>query len=294
MGTGPRLSFVVLSPPGDSRLAASLDLLKRQGLPPGEHEILVAAHGRAIGIDRAAALATAVAAARAHRLWVLDVADRPAVNTAARLLERMDQEKLDLLAFRLRSATPSRAERLRFDLPASLPPSPIMEGPSLLSRHDFQPELACVLADTALWREAPLVPPPGIDPVVDRALMPQLALRAKRAAFIPTPLVRRRRDSRGPELEDAATTATALRDLVERLKLAGNPSANLALRLLRRAELIAIEAQRGLILSGASRAEIKSARRRLRAAGALPIRHLGRPEATLAARFWEVVGRLFG
>ena len=289
-----RLSFVVLSPTGDPRLPASLDLLKRQGLPPGEHEILVGAHGRAVGIDRAAALATAVAAARAPRIWVLDVADRPAVNTAARLLERMDQEGLDLLAFRLRTASPARAERLRFDLPAAFPPAPIMDGPALLSRHDFQPELACVLADAELWRESPLVPPPGFDPVVDRALMPQLALRAKRASYLPTAVILRRRDAKGPELEDAAATATALRDLVERLKLAGNPSANLALRLLRRAELIAIEAQRGLILAGASRAEIKMARRRLRAAGALPIRHLGRPEATVVVRFWEMVGRVFG
>jgi hypothetical protein len=130
--------------------------------------------------------------------------------------------------------------------------------------------------------------------VVDRALMPQLTLRARRSSYLPKVLVHRRRDAVGPHLEDAAVTAAALRDLVERLKAEGNPSANLALRLLRRAELVAIDAQRGLILSGASRDEIKLARRRLAAAGALPIRHLGRPEATVAARFWEMAGRLFG
>jgi len=206
----------------------------------------------------------------------------------------MRQEDLDLLAFSLRLAAPDRAERLRFDLPASLPPAPIMDGPALLSRHDFQPELACVLASAGLWKEGLLDLPAGNDPVIDRAAMPQLALRARRAAHIPLRVVTRRRDTAGPEPEAAAAAARSLRELVERLKVAGNPSANLALRLLRRAELIALDCQRGLLIAGASAAERSLARDRLREAGALPIRHLGRPEATLRVRLWEMVVGMFG
>lgn len=220
---------------------------------------------------------------------MLDVADRPSVNAAATLLARMRQEGLDLVAFRLALAAPVRAEKLRYDLPGVLPPAPIMDGPALLSRHDFQPELACVIASTSLWTCAPLDAPPGDDTAIDRALMPQLALRAVRSAFLPLRPLLRRADSQGPDVEAAAGAAKALRDLVGRLKVAGNPSGNLATRLLRRAELLALDALRGLILAGASSGELSLARERLRESGALPIRHLGRPEATVRVALWSLV-----
>jgi len=284
----------VLTPPGDARLAASLDLLKRQGLPPGEFEVLVAAHGPAIGLSRAVALSRAVSEAHAPRIWVMDVADRLPVNAASILLKRMNQEDLDLLAFSLRLAAPLRAERLRFDLSARLPQSPIMDGASMLSRHDFQPELACVVAAAHLWKAGALALPEGHDPVIDRAAMPQLVLRARRASYLRRRIVTRRRDTAGPSPDDAVATARSLRELVERLKAEGNPSANLALRLLRRAELVAIDCLRGLLLSGVPLAKRALVHERLRAAGALPIRHLGRPEATLRVRFWAWVVRVLG
>ena len=285
----PRLAFIVLTPPGDGRLPALVDLLGRQGLAPGEHEILVAAHGDAIGLSRAEALLRAVGSASAPWTWVLDVADRPGVNAAATLLARLRQDGLDLVAFRLARTSRVRAGKLRYDLPGSLAPSPIMDGPALLSRHDFQPELACVIAATSLWRNGPAEAPPGNDPVVDRVVMPRLVLRARRAAFLPLCPIRRGNQGEWPGVEAAAATAGGLRSLVESLKAAGNPSANLATRLLRRAEIVALEALRGLIVAGASSTELSLARERLREAGALPIRHLGRPEATLAVRFWAAV-----
>lgn len=285
----PRLAFVILTPPGDGRLPALLDLLGRQGLAPGEHEILVAAHAPALGVTRAEALSRAIGSLRAPWTWVMDVADRPSVNAAATLLARARQEDLDLVVFRLGFADPARAGRLRYDVPAILAPAPIMDGPALLSRHDFQPELACVLAATSLWRAGAAEAPPASDPVVDRVLMPQLVLRSRRAAFLPLRPILRGAAGAGPDVEAAAATARALRNLVESLKAAGNPSANLATRLLRRAEIVAIEALRGLILAGASADELSLARQEFREAGALPIRHLGRPEATLRMRFWSWV-----
>lgn len=285
----PRLAFVVLTPPGDARLAALADLLGRQGLPPGEHEILVAAHGDRIGVSRTEALGRALLSARAPWVWVMDVADRPAVNAAATLLARARQDTLDLLVFGVGVTSPLRAGRLRFDLPATLPPAPVMDGPSLLSRHDFRPELSGVLAARRLWEPSEPASLAGHDPVLDRALMPRLVLRARRAALIPTRALLRGRDAAGPDAAAAAETAKALRDLVVRLKAEGNPSANLANRLLRRAELAALDALRGLILDGASPAELSLARGRFRDAGVLPLRHLGRPEATLAVRFWAAL-----
>ncbi len=284
-----KLAFVILTPPGDARLEALVDLLGRQGLAPGEHEILVAAHGPALGISRAEALCGAIGTVIAPWTWVLDVADRPCVNAAATLLARLRQDGLDLVAFRLGRTSPIRAGRLRYDLPGSLAPTPIMDGPALLSRHDFQPELACVIAATSLWRAGAVEAPPGNDAVVDRVVMPQLALRARRAAFLPLCPIRRGIQDAGPGVEAAAATASGLRGLVESLRAAGNPSANLATRLLRRAEIVALEALRGLILAGASSSELSLARERLREAGALPIRHLGRPEATVTVRFWAAV-----
>ncbi len=284
-----RLAFVILTPPGDGRLPALVDLLRRQGLAPGELEILVAAHAPEIGISRGQALVRAVEAVQAPWVWVMDVADRPSVNAASTLLARLHQEGLDLVAFRLGLAAPPRAEGLRFDLPTLLPPAPIMDGPSLLSRHDFQAELSAVLAATSLWKEGSPELAPGHDPALDRALMPQLVLRSRRASFLPIRPLVRRADALGPDVETAAAASKALRDLVVRLKAAGNPSANLATRLLRRAERLAIDALRGLILAGAGSGELSLARERLREAGALPIRHLGRPEATLAVRFWASV-----
>ena len=268
---------------------ASPRLTFRQGLAPGEHEILVAAHGDSIGLSRTEALLRAVGSAGAPWTWVMDVADRPSVNAAATLLARLRQDGLDLVAFQLAFADSVAAGRLRYALSGSTASAPIMDGASLLSRHDFRPELACVIAATSLWREAPLDAPPVDDPVADRVLMPQLTLRARRAAFLPLRPIVRGVDTMGPGVEAAAATAKALRGLVEALKAAGNPSANLATRLLRRAEIIALEALRGLVRAGASSSELSLARERFREAGALPIRHLGRPEATLRMRFWAAV-----
>ena len=291
--TLPRVSFVIPSLPADPRLAALLDLLPRQGFAPGGYEVLVAAYGSAIGRDRVAATLAAAAEARGEYVWVLDAGDRPPVNGAATLVARMATERLDAMAFGFRTISARAAARLRYDFPRRLPRAPIMEGASMLSRHDFRCELSTALARAQLWRDFVLPAVPGVSVFTERTLTPRLLLRAHRATWLPLAAIGRLEGPADPDIEGAALTAQSLRGLVAELRDEGNPSENLALRLLRRAELVAVDGLWALRQAGASRDEMRRARARLREVEALPFRHLGRPEATLGVRLrrWLVAGR---
>lgn len=288
----PRLSFLVPCRAGDRRLPRLVDLLGRQGLAPGEHEIIVVAHG--VGRSRGAALAEAIRVAQSPYCWVMDTADIPSVGAGAALLDRMRQDRLDALCFRLRRGTEGRVRPVRFDLPKVLPAAPIMPGAACISRHNVAGPLVSLIVRTDLIRAVS----DGVlaDDSADAEWPTCLSwlLGAERAAHLTTAPVVKLVGQRRPSVTATAQAATRLREMVAELKTAGNPSENLAHRLLRRSELLAVNLIWDLARCGASLGELRAARRVLREAEVLPVRHLGGAEATLRTRFKALGARWLG